>query len=62
MDTLRNVCIDVNIRTIHYVLGQNDHLQVYVSKLDITYNVEMLFVTTIKLLKLCKINQLMDTS
>jgi hypothetical protein len=31
--------------------GQNDDLQVYISKLNITYNVEMLFVTTIKLLK-----------
>jgi hypothetical protein len=33
--------------------GQNDHLQVYISKLNITYNVEMLFVTTIKLFKIC---------
>jgi hypothetical protein len=31
--------------------GQNDHLQVYISKLNIIYNVEMLFVTTIELLK-----------
>jgi hypothetical protein len=33
--------------------GQNDHLQVYISKLNITYNVEMLFATTFKLLKFC---------
>jgi hypothetical protein len=44
--------------------GQNDHLQVYIlyiSKLNITYNVEMLFVTTIKLLKFVQIYQFMNT-
>jgi hypothetical protein len=40
--------------------GQNDHLRVYLSKLNITYNVEMLFVTTIKLFKIC-VNQFMNT-
>jgi hypothetical protein len=33
--------------------GQNYHLQVYISKLNIIYNVKMLFVTTSKLLKFC---------
>jgi hypothetical protein len=33
--------------------GQNDNLQAYMSKLNIAYNVEMLFITTIKLLKFC---------
>jgi hypothetical protein len=38
--------------------GQNDHLQVYISKLNIIYNTEMLFVTTIKLLKKFCVNKL----
>jgi hypothetical protein len=47
------MCVLMLIYELTTCFGQKDHLQVYISKLNITYNVEMLFVTTIKLFKIC---------
>jgi hypothetical protein len=47
------MCTNLIYEQFTTCFGRNDHLQVYMSKLNITYIIQMLFVATIKLLKFC---------